>query len=480
MSVIKKTAICVLLTGVSFFSTAQSIAEKYQYYISKTSISEHLHIIASDSMEGRATGTVGQDMAADYIARQFKLHGLLPISEDSSYFQPFNVVRLNPSQQLIIGKDTLNYGKDIFANFQPAVFSLLNKEVVLAVTDKKGKEEPSFKNKTVIFFDTVQPFFDVENVKISYKEALSQGAASVIYVTSHFDALIQSQGDRVYKTRHALASDFSEEGGAPLVFANKNSFSTIINEYNLSGKRKKKEEQVTLFADLHFNRDTIHKKGINVAGWMPSIDTTVKETLVLMAHYDHLGVKDGEIYNGADDNGTGTVALMEIAKAFSVAKKDGEAPMKNILFLAVSAEEIGLLGSRYYTENPLFPLTDVVTVLNVDMIGRIDEVHEDPNYVYVIGSDFISETLHEQNERANRFVGIHLDYTYNDINHPDRLYFRSDHYNFAQHGIPSIFYFGGMHEDYHQPTDTVDKILFDKVEKITRLIYFTAWEVVNN
>ncbi|WP_347069389.1 M28 family metallopeptidase [Flavobacterium sp. WV_118_3] len=205
------------------------------------------------------------------------------------------------------------------------------------------------------------------------------------------------------------------------------------------------------------------------------------EVLVISAHYDHVGMKNGEIYNGADDDGSGTVALLEIAQAFMDAKKAGHGPKRSILFLHVTGEEHGLHGSRYYSEHPLFPLKNTIADINIDMIGRRDPAHKDNgNYVYVIGSDRLSTDLHNINEEANKkYVNLLLDYKYNDRNDPEQIYYRSDHYNFAKHGIPAIFFFNGVHEDYHQPGDTPDKIEYDLLEKRAQLAFATAWELAN-
>ncbi|WP_299053324.1 M28 family metallopeptidase [uncultured Polaribacter sp.] len=205
------------------------------------------------------------------------------------------------------------------------------------------------------------------------------------------------------------------------------------------------------------------------------------EVIVISAHLDHEGVKDGKIYNGADDDGSGSMAILEIAEAFKKAVKDGRSPKRSILFLHVTGEEKGLLGSKYYTENPTFPLANTVCNLNIDMIGRIDEAHAlDTNYLYLIGSDKLSTELHEVSEEMNtKYTNINLDYTYNDENDPNRFYYRSDHYNFAKHNVPVIFYFNGTHEDYHKPSDTPDKIEYDLLAKRTQLIFYTAWEIAN-
>jgi len=206
-----------------------------------------------------------------------------------------------------------------------------------------------------------------------------------------------------------------------------------------------------------------------------------EEVLILSAHYDHLGIQDSLVYHGADDNGSGTVALLEIAQAFKQAELDGFKPKRSILFIHFTAEEIGLEGSRFYTENPVFNLNETVANLNIDMIGRIDKTHENnPNYLYLIGTDRLSKELHMISEKVNHtFFNLKLDYSYNDEDDSNRYYYRSDHYNFARHKIPVIFYFNGEHEDYHAPTDTADKIDYTLLERRAQLIFGTAWQLAN-
>ena len=219
----------------------------------------------------------------------------------------------------------------------------------------------------------------------------------------------------------------------------------------------------------------------NVVAIIPGAEIP-EEYIVISAHLDHVGVKNGQIYNGADDDGSGNVAMLEMAEAFQMAVNENNRPKRSIIFLHVTGEEKGLLGSRYYTENPLYPLENTVANLNIDMIGRLDpkRVNKDPNYIYLIGSDKLSNELHEVSERINRtYTNLILDYTFNADNDPNRFYYRSDHYNFAKNNIPVIFYFNGTHEDYHQPTDTADKINYDILQKRTKLIFHTAWELAN-
>lgn len=206
------------------------------------------------------------------------------------------------------------------------------------------------------------------------------------------------------------------------------------------------------------------------------------EYVYISAHSDHEGVIDGEIYNGADDNGSGTAAVLEMAEAFSQAVKDGYRPKRSIVFLHVTAEEVGLHGSRYYTENPIFPLDNAIATLNIDMIGRVDDRHKgNENYIYLIGADKMSTELNFIAQKANEtYTNLNLDYKYNDDRDPNRYYYRSDHYNFALKGVPVIFFFNGEHEDYTKPTDTADKINYPLLEKRTKLIFATAWYLANS
>ncbi len=223
------------------------------------------------------------------------------------------------------------------------------------------------------------------------------------------------------------------------------------------------------------------KASENVLGYIKGSEKP-DEVLVITSHYDHVGVDDeGNIYNGADDGGSGPMAILELAEAFMEAKKDGYTPKRSILFIHLTGEEKGLLGSKYYVENPIFPLANTVANLNMDMIGRIDKDHEgNDNYIYLIGSDKLSTDLHELSENVNsEFMNMDLDYTYNDENDPNRFYYRSDHYNFAKNNIPVIFYFNGVHPDYHKPTDTAEKIEYEALKKRAQLVFLTAWEIAN-
>ena len=238
--------------------------------------------------------------------------------------------------------------------------------------------------------------------------------------------------------------------------------------------------------DNYFQKMELTIKGetVNTENVVAIIEgkTKPEEYIVISSHLDHIGLENGAINNGADDDGSGTVALLEIAQAFQAAVDAGEGPDRSIVFLHVSGEEKGLLGSKYYTNNPLYPLANTIANLNIDMVGRTDPKRTEGRreYVYLIGSNRLSTDLHEISEAANKAtLNLDLDYTYNALDDPNRFYFRSDHYNFAKNNIPVIFYFNGTHADYHKPTDTVEKIEFDLLKLRTQLVFYTAWELAN-
>lgn len=287
---------------------------------------------------------------------------------------------------------------------------------------------------------------------------------------------------------YVLASD-SMQGRETGTLGQRNAANYIANFFKEIGIppykyntyfQKFKVRNVRRYGKWKKNSNNKYIKGENIIGYIEGTDLK-DELLVITAHYDHLGTKeDSLIYNGADDNGSGTSAIMEIAQAFMLAKKEGYGPRRSVLIMPVSGEEKGLLGSKYYTENPIYPLENTVANLNVDMIGRIDKYHNNSNYVYLIGSDRLSTELHEISEAVNdKYINLELDYKFNDEDDPNRYYYRSDHYNFAKNNIPVIFYFNGVHADYHKASDTVEKINFEKIEKIARYIFLTAWEIAN-
>ena len=206
------------------------------------------------------------------------------------------------------------------------------------------------------------------------------------------------------------------------------------------------------------------------------------EYIIISSHLDHEGEKNGQIYNGADDNASGTIGVLKVAEAFQNAVLSGYRPKRSIVFLHLTGEEKGLLGSKFYTDNPLYPLENTMVNLNIDMIGRIDPKHKNnlERYIYLIGTNLLSSELHEISESTNKnTTKLYLDYKYNYIDQSECIYYRSDHFHFVKNNIPAIFYFNGIHQDYHKPTDTAEKIEYELLKDRIKLIFFTAWELAN-
>lgn len=321
--------------------------------------------------------------------------------------------------------------------------------------------------------------------------AEEKGAAGLILIKGEFDRYVgrvkywlQSPGMRLdypmKRGEEVLPTYFvSEDLAAEILTRGKES-----KLMRMRNKLAKNPEtcQVKVDFQIAVDRSRQNFTGENVLAFMEGADPVLKDEIVVVtAHYDHIGIVKGEINNGADDDGSGTVSVLEIAEAFAKAKSEGHGPRRSVLVMTVSGEEKGLLGSEWYSEYPVFPLEQTVCDLNIDMIGRIDEAHaDDERYVYLIGSDKLSTQLHSVSEACNsNYTQLALDYTYNDPKDPNRFYYRSDHYNFAKHGIPVIFYFSGVHEDYHKPGDDPEKIMYDKTAEIAQLVFHTAWEVAN-
>ncbi|MGB3617836.1 MAG: M28 family peptidase, partial [Catalinimonas sp.] len=328
------------------------------------------------------------------------------------------------------------------------------------------------------------------------KTAREKGAAAVLAVRhpddEAFEAILETYGEYLSEDRMSFTGPDSltpfavvtvrPSLGAKLAGLTKRNYQRLNlpmrPEQRQALMRKSRPAQVRLQADRDVSPFTTENVlGVIEGGEHPD------EVVVITAHYDHLGRRGNVIYNGADDDGSGTAAVMEMAEAFAAAAADTQQPppRRSILFMAVTGEEKGLLGSEHYAQFPVFPIEAHVANLNIDMIGRTDPAHEgDDDYLYLIGSDRLSAELHELSEEVNRTYGdLDFDYTYNAPDDPNRFYYRSDHYNFARRGVPVIFYFSGVHEDYHRPTDTVEKINFARAERITRLVFYTAWELAN-
>ena len=331
---------------------------------------------------------------------------------------------------------------------------------------------------TIIFFLTANFSCSQEDISLKYSNSITEkDLKDLLYVYASDEFEGRNTGEPGQKLAVEFIRDFYKENDIDKAINTEDYFQKFLVDF--TGRQVVSPD----FIDVPTTNKMIDwVKTENVAAIIKGSEKP-DEYIILTAHLDHVGKKGDDIYNGADDDGSGSMALLEIAQAFKLAVLDGNRPKRSIVILHVSAEEKGLLGSKYYVENPLFPLENTITNLNVDMIGRTDPTRDysnNDNYIYLIGTDRLSSMLHETSEKVNeKTVNLELDYRFNAWDDPNRFYFRSDHYNFAQYNIPVIFYFSGTHEDYHGPGDTADKIRYDLLTKRTKLIFHTAWEIAN-
>jgi hypothetical protein len=458
---------------------------KYAQTVTQEDLSRHLHIIASDSMEGRNTGELGQKKAANYIREHFKSLGLKPpvdTKNGKSYYQEYQMLsRKWDKVSLKVNGKEYPFMEEMFVAYNSSQNQEMTLPFVWGGSDAPNTlQNQNLKGKGVLI--SVDEF-NGRTIKTTTNQLREMGAEAIIVVLGTspetFKEALELNARYLKRGYSGLSSSDKKDEVAYFISGQtaKNIFGA---EYSSAAAGKELSIKVSLQASMI---EKVEYTAENVLGFLEGTDKK-DEILIITAHYDHIGMQGEEINNGADDDGSGTVAVLELAEAFAKAKVDGKGPRRSILFMTVSGEEKGLLGSQYYTDyEPIFPLENTVADLNIDMIGRIGGTYlkdNDPNYIYLIGSDKLSTELHELSEAANqKYVNIKLDYTYNDENDPNRFYYRSDHYNFAKNNIPIIFYFNGTHPDYHRPTDTVDKIHFPKMEKISRLVFYTAWEIAN-
>lgn len=482
---------------IAFAGVAQSDVQKYAETITPAELKANLSILASDALEGRETGTRGQKMAAAFIAHHFEQSGLAaPVS--GSFYQPFELYSITP------GTIYAKTGTARYENFKEIVYygSADSKGEVSAdvVFAGKGTEEDygtlNVKDKIVLIYNESLSFSIFSSIRKTVEVARSKGAKMVLVVsntsTEDFTGFASQLKQYLSGGSLVMEKPNPDSPNKGIFFVDRTVAEKMLNTTfakltKAAAESPKKSLSKVKPGKLSYSITMSIKtvKTENVLGYMEGTDKK-DEVLVITSHYDHVGINENstaedKINNGADDDGSGTVAVLQMAKAFAQAKQEGKGPRRSILFMTVSAEEQGLYGSEYYAGHPVYPLANTVADLNIDMIGRRDKEHAGtPDYVYVIGSDKLSSELHAINERNNAtYTKLAFDYTYNDENHPTNLYKRSDHWNFAKHGIPIIFFFDGIHEDYHKVTDEVSKIEFDLLAKRAQAMFYTAWELAN-
>lgn len=507
----KKLAFMALALAVSCNSTQKTTGEKktekaveanpetYGNTITEAELKTHLYTYASDEFEGRETGKPGQKKAIEYIKKEYIGLGIKPAKADGNYFQdvPLEISKL-PTGSLSINGTEYKLGEDYVAttaatgDYPSVVYvgfgieeenysdykdlDVTGKIIVAKVGEPKnddgtyvlsGSEEKSSWNNPS------------EALAKRVELATAKGASGIIFYDENNYPRYQQYFAQMKKSgRERISPKAATPNKFATILVNSKLANAIVKD--IATDNTPKVVNTTLNVDLKSGNKDV--KSENVVAYIKGSEKP-DEYLVISSHLDHIGVTaDGQVNNGADDDGSGTVALLEIAEAFRKAELDGNGPKRSVVFLHVTGEEKGLLGSQHYTDvDPIFPLENTVADLNIDMVGRIDPKREgDRNYIYLIGSDKLSTELHNLSEEVNKkYTNVVLDYTYNDENDPNRFYYRSDHYNFAKNNIPIIFYFNGTHDDYHQPSDTPDKINYDLLENRTRLVFYTAWEIAN-
>ena len=480
--------------------------------INTSDLKKHVFTLASDEFQGRETGTPGNDKAAKYISNIFKKLRLPNVGPDGGFSQKvaFSFLSWEELKLSVDGNSFRNLRDFIaFPQFSDEL-KVKNAEAVFmgyGIDDKTYSDykDVDVKGKIVVVYDR-EPI-DIEGNSLVSKEAnyskwsedwhlKSQaahrnGAEALFIVSNDIKGLINENRRSLVNRITLLGEHKAPENEANTLFISPdlaksilgNNVESIIAMRDELRASQKLMNAVPLASSVSLNEKVANEVllGQNLLGYIEGSDLK-DELIVVSAHYDHVGRKGTEVYNGADDNASGTSTVLEIAEALQLGKLMKNGPRRSVLCLMMTGEEKGLLGSEYYTENPVYPLNNTVADVNIDMVGRWGDEYQGTTepYNYVIGSDRLSMDLHNINESMNqKYSQMLMDYKYNDEADPNRFYFRSDHYNFAKNGIPAIFFFNGVHEDYHRLTDTPDKIDLELMETRGRQIFHTVWELAN-
>ena len=484
-------------------------------------LKDYLTFIASDELEGRDTPSRGLDIAAMFIAQHLASFGIKPGGDNGSYFQKFPLKRSKidvQNMRLEMDGQPYVYGEDYFSSLIQANVPASNLVYVSHGWVIKGKNINAYqgidvKDKIVVVANSLpkgvtpndlqgKPGVDWFSPPL-YAQA--NGARAVIALGTYND-LANWQATRWRQTDRGSVTfgDPQIQITIPTITASPKLMTSIFQGEKTSGgnifTKSVQQDFVEPFdlkatkkmsLNVALKNDTVYTQ--NVVGILEGSDPVLKnEYVAIGAHYDHVGMNPfapgpDKIWNGADDDGSGTVSVLNIAEAFAKGK---ERPKRSILFIWHAGEEKGLWGSEYFTDNPTVPITSVITQLNVDMIGRYqnpgDENHPQnkrlpkPNEVFTIGSKMMSTELGEISDSVNKaFLNLNFNQEYDGPTHPDQFFYRSDHFNYARKGVPIIFYMDGDHADYHQASDSIEKINFEQMEKVARTIMATGWTLAN-
>lgn len=472
----------------------------------------HLEFLASRELGGRYTLAPNFSIAARYLASRLKADGFRGAGDHGDFLQSFEVVSSMPDAEksqmsLTIGGQTSNYA---FGDFYPARNSggEAQGRIVFAgagISSPSQKHDDyaglDVKGKIVVIVPAASAGIDLSKLgptETGLAAARAHGAIGVLQIPQQrFAEQMKNKSFRERMTgRESVELAKSVDGNLPSAVMGPDLADKVLALAGLNLKdiyeavHKKeaiapKATEASARLVIAIRQTRVNTQ--NVAGILEGSDPQLKsEYVIFSAHYDHLKTDDTGIYPGADDDGSGTTAVLSIAHALA----QGERPKRSILIIFHAGEELGLLGSEYNTDfAPAVPLDKIIVDLNIDMIGRSkpagddakeDEHLTDAHTIYLVGADRISPELNQISEETNsEFQKLKLDYYYNDVNNPEHIYYRSDHWNYAKHGIPVIFYFDGVHVDYHKTTDTVDKIDFNKLTQVTRLVFETGWRLAN-
>ncbi len=495
-------------------------------FITEAQLKNYLYFIASDEMAGRNTPSKELDLTAKFLAMNLSRWGLRPAGDDGTFFQHITLKRsaVDPAQtRAELSGQPFSFGEDFYASPLAGTASgklvfaghgwVIKAKNINAYQTADG--ELNVKDKIVVVYSGAIPQGvnrgELARMPASdrinpMEYALSHGARGMI--TIPFPTQLKSWQQRIQAVsqfsrwmvdnpaQQALPAITASEKMVRALFAGEKMDGDAILQKAAKGEFNDAFElSAAKQASFTVALKSETTKTQNVVAILEGSDATLKnEYVAIGAHYDHVGnspqtgcspVNGDTICNGADDDGSGTTAVLALAEAFS----HGPRPKRSLLFVWHCGEEKGLWGSEYFTDHPTVPLNQIIAQLNIDMIGRSRKPGDDtaansgltgPHEIYVIGSKMMSTELGHLSEAVNNnFLKLAFNYKYDDPNDPQRLFYRSDHYNYARKGIPIIFYFDGIHEDYHRPGDEPQKIDYEKMMKVTRTVYATAWALGN-
>ncbi len=444
---------------------------------------EKISKIAHDSMGGRNTPSAGLNKTANWIAEEFARFGLTPGGDDGSFLQYYTIETLRPNPGMSsaqIGGKSLEFGSDIVVANGVGQGDIQGEIVVLAGLEDLSEGVASSIDGKIVLAVSMPEGYRTHRRAIS--DLRRAGALAVLVATEKNDQEWTATSDAMTarntlrigsgSSSNNIAFEIRDEAIADVLAENGIDLNALRNTRNLEVMEANGMQATLSPRSQMVTQDSAP----NVVGILEGSDPDLREEYIAYsAHMDHVGIgnpdSEGDsIYNGADDDASGTIGIVEIAQAFSGMKVK---PKRSSIFLLVSGEEKDLWGSAFFADNPPVPVDQIVANINADMIGR-----NWSDTVVVIGKEHsdLGATL---NQVSNVHPELGLA-TIDDIWPEERFYFRSDHYNFAQKGIPILFFFSGVHEDYHQPSDEVDLIDTEKAARISKMIFYLGNEVANN